>query len=54
MGSDLRQRHFGIPWARSLVVRGHFSLNPASGQARPCGVTDRLKDTTEDRRNGAI
>ena len=38
--------HYGITWARSLVVRGHFSLNPgpstgsvqALGQARPCGI----------------
>jgi hypothetical protein len=32
-GSGLRERHFGITWARSLVVRGHFSRYPGVGSS---------------------
>ena len=34
-GSGLRERHFGITWARSLFVRGYFSVNPGVGPSAP-------------------
>jgi hypothetical protein len=40
-GSDPRERDFGITWARSLVIRGHFPLNPGIGPSAP--LRDRCR-----------